>query len=143
MNIPIVIQKDPDSDYGVTVPDLPGCFSAGRTIDEAIEMAREAIELHIEGILEEGQAIPRPGVIDNHQEDPAYAGGTWAIVTVDPSELRLATKRVNISMPERVLESVDRYAAQARETRSGLLVRAVSEYMGRTPLRKDDDKSRG
>ncbi len=45
-----VIHKDPDSDYGVTVPDLPGCFSAGSTIDEAMAMAREAIELHVEGL---------------------------------------------------------------------------------------------
>ena len=48
MNFPVVIHKAKDSDYGVTVPDLPGCFSAGRTVDEAFEMAKEAIELHLE-----------------------------------------------------------------------------------------------
>ena len=48
MNYPIVIHKDPDTDYGVTVPDLPGCFSAGSTIDEALWMARGAIELYLE-----------------------------------------------------------------------------------------------
>lgn len=42
MRYPIVIHKDPDSDYGVTVPDLPGCFSGGDTMDEAIEMAHES-----------------------------------------------------------------------------------------------------
>ncbi len=41
LNYPILIQKEPRSDYGVIVPDLPGCFSAGRTIDEALAMARE------------------------------------------------------------------------------------------------------
>ena len=47
MKYPIVIHKDPNSDYGVTIPDLPGCFSAGSTIEEAISMAQEAAECHI------------------------------------------------------------------------------------------------
>ncbi len=51
MRYPIVIHKDSHSDYGVTIPDLPGCFSVGSTIEEAINMAQEAAECHIEGIL--------------------------------------------------------------------------------------------
>ena len=43
MRYPVVIHKDPDSDYGVTVPDLPGCFTAGDTVDDAIAQAAEAI----------------------------------------------------------------------------------------------------
>jgi len=58
MNYPIVVHKEEGTDYGVTVPDLPGCFSAGSTMDEAIAMAREAIELHLEGLIEEGMPIP-------------------------------------------------------------------------------------
>jgi predicted RNase H-like HicB family nuclease len=137
MNYPVVVMQDRASDYGVVVPDLPGCVSAGRTLDEALEMAREAIELHLEGLVEEGLVVPRPGAIEARRRDPAYAGGTWAIVTVQPSDLRLRSRRVNISMPERVLEAADRYAARIGETRSGLLVRAVSEYMGRSPVRRE------
>ena len=48
MRYPIVVHTDDGSSYGVTVPDLPGCFSAGDTLDEAFEMAREAIFGHIE-----------------------------------------------------------------------------------------------
>ena len=135
MNFPIVIHKDSDSDYGVVVPDLPGCFSAGRTIDEAMEMAKDAIELHIEGLIEEGIPIPRTGSIEVHKVSHDFAEGTWAVVAIDPSDLRLKTRRVNISMPERVLEAVDQYAVHTSETRSGLLVRAVTEYMGRQPVR--------
>ncbi len=61
MNYPVVLHKDKTSDYGVTVPDLPGCFSAGKTVDEALAMAKEAIELHLEGLTDEGQPVPRPG----------------------------------------------------------------------------------
>ena len=131
MNYSIAIHKDEDSDYGVIVPDLPGCFSAGRTIDEAIDMAREAIELHLEGLIERGEALPPPMAIEEHRSNSLYEGGTWAIVSVDASTLRLKAKRVNITMPERVLEAVDRYAARQGETRSGLLLRAVTDYMGR------------
>lgn len=138
MDYPVWIDKEPSSDYGVVVPDLPGCVSAGETIDEAIEMVREAIELHVEGLLDEGLAVPRSGTIENHQCRPEYAGGTWALVSVDLSDLRLTTRRVNISMPERVLEATDQYAARIGESRSGLLVRAVSEYMGRQPMRPRD-----
>ena len=91
MHFPILIHKDRDSDYGVVVPDLPGCFSAGRTIDEAVEMAREAIELHLEGLIEDGKPIPRAGSIEDHQSHPEYQDGTWAIVSIDPSALRLPT----------------------------------------------------
>jgi predicted RNase H-like HicB family nuclease len=140
VNYPIVIHKEPESDYGVTIPDLPGCFSAGRTIDEAIEMASEAIELHLEGLIEDGEPVPRPCPIDQHQAKAAYRDGTWAVVTVDSSSLRLKAKRVNITMPERVLDAVDRYAAREGETRSGLLVRAVTEYMGHKPVKATGSK---
>lgn len=83
MHYPIVIHKDKASDYGVIVPDLPGCFTAGDTMDEAIHMAHEAIELHLEGLIEEGEAVPEPGRIEDHQHNPDYAGGAWAVVSVD------------------------------------------------------------
>ena len=50
MRYPVVIHKDPESDYGVTVPDLSGCFSAGETLDEALLEVVEAIECHLEGL---------------------------------------------------------------------------------------------
>ena len=131
MNYPIVIHKDVDSDYGVTVPDLPGCFSAGRTVDEALVMAREAIELHLEGLAEDGQALPAPTSIEHHQKKREFRGGTWALVAVDESELRGKVIRLSITMPERVVDAVDRFAAKHAETRSGLLVRAVTAYIGR------------
>lgn len=76
MFYPIVIHKDPESTFGVTVPDLPGCFSAGDTLDEALRMSQEAIELHIEGLLEDNDAVPMPHSIDEHQDSKEYQGGS-------------------------------------------------------------------
>jgi predicted RNase H-like HicB family nuclease len=55
----VVVEKGPSS-YGAYVPDLPGCVAAGETKDEVLSLIREAIELHLEGLKEEGQAIPAP-----------------------------------------------------------------------------------
>ncbi len=68
MHYPVVIHKDPGSDYGVTVPDLPGCFSAGTTVDEALVEVVEAIECHIEGLLIDEEPIPQPNSIEHPQK---------------------------------------------------------------------------
>jgi len=84
MNFLIAIHKDPDSDYGVTVPDLPGCFSAGSTFVEALSMAKEAIELHLEGMLDDGEDVPTPSTdIDAFRSNPDFADAIWAMVSVD------------------------------------------------------------
>jgi len=142
MNYPIVIHKDKGSDYGVTVPDLPGCFSGGSTMDEAIDMAREAIELHLEGLIEDGQLIPEACPVEVHRDDPDYRGGTWAVVAIDPANLRLKAKRVNITIPERILDAIDRFADAHNETRSRLLANAALAYIGRGgPQASDTDPS--
>jgi predicted RNase H-like HicB family nuclease len=129
MKYPIVIHKDSDSDYGVTFPDLPGCFSAGSTIEEAINMAQEAAECHIEGIFIDSEPIPTPSDIEVHKSNPDYNEGIWALVEIDISKLSLKSKRINITMPERLLKTVDQYAKKYGSSRSGLLAQAVTEYM--------------
>jgi predicted RNase H-like HicB family nuclease len=129
MRYPVVVHKDPDSDYGVTVPDLPGCFSAGETLDEALTEVVEAIETHLEGILLDGEPIPQPQTVELHRNNPDYADGVWALVTVDLSKLSGKTRRVNITLPERLLSLMDKYAAQNGQTRSGLIAEATIEYL--------------
>lgn len=83
MNFPIAIHKDPESDYSVTVPDLPGCFSAGSTVDEAMLMAREAIHAYLESVWEDGLEWPTPSDVEALRREPDYADAIWAIVSVD------------------------------------------------------------
>jgi len=54
----IMLTKEPEGGYTVTVPKLPGCITYGATMDEAIENAREAISLYLESLLEDGEQIP-------------------------------------------------------------------------------------
>lgn len=129
MRYPVVIHKEANSDYGVTVPDLPGCFSAGETVDEALNQAAEAIECHIEGLLLDGEPIPPPAGIDAHHRSPDYADGVWALVSVDVTRLSGKTKRVNVTIPERLLAMMDDFASQRGETRSGLIAQAAMSYI--------------
>lgn len=60
MQYAIVIEKAPGSNYSAYVPDLPGCVSVGDTLEELKQMIQEAIELHIEGLREDGLPVPEP-----------------------------------------------------------------------------------
>jgi len=130
MRYPIVIEPGDDSHaYGVIVPDLPGCFSAGDTLDEAIANASEAILLHIEGLLEAGQSVPEASPIEQHRNNPDYASMLWAVASVDMAKIDERSKRINITMPERIVTMVDTAAKQAGESRSGFLARAAMERL--------------
>ncbi len=58
LNYRILLKKEPEGGYTVIVPSLPGCVTYGKTIEEAIEMTKEAIELYIESLKEHGEDIP-------------------------------------------------------------------------------------
>ena len=97
MLFPIFIFKDKTSDYGVIVPGLPGCYSAGSTLDAAIENSKEAIELHLEGLIEDGQEIPEQGKIDDYKKH-LKEGGIVALVEVDTAPFEAKqSERVNVN----------------------------------------------
>jgi predicted RNase H-like HicB family nuclease len=129
MNFPVIIHKDNDSDYGVSIPDLPGCFSAGDSYEDALSNAREAIECHIEGLFEDGEPLPQAMSIEHHKSNEFAQDAVFALVPVDLSKLSGKVKRINITFPERLLSQVDRYAGSHGESRSGLLVSAALEYI--------------
>jgi len=129
MNFPVVVHKDPDSAYGVTVLDLPGCFSAGDTLDEALENAKEAIECHIEGLLMDEEFVPIPQTIEKHYQNPDYSDGIWKSVNVDISNISGNSKPIEVILPEKILTQLDKYAKKQRETRSSLLAQATVEYL--------------
>ncbi len=127
MNYPIAIEHAPGQAYGVQVPDLPGCFSAGDTLDEAIANAAEALAFHIEGLLDAGERIPSPQALETHSTNPDYSGMIWAITSVDLAALSGKSKRLNISLPERVLRRIDAAAGKNGESRSGFIARVALE----------------
>jgi predicted RNase H-like HicB family nuclease len=123
-----IVHKDPDSDFGVSFPDFPGCITAAETLDEARENAVEALALHIEGMLEDGDTIPSPSSLDEVMADSINREGVAILVPAPVKNLR--TVRVNITMPEDILESIDVHAKAHGFTRSGFLVSAAKKAMG-------------
>ena len=123
MKYPIAIEMGgPKKSWGVVVPDLPGCFSAADSgIDEAIENAKEAIELWIEVALERGMEIPKPSLISDLQKKKEFKGWIWAVAEIDPALLSDEIERINITLPKRVLSRLDAKAKKAGETRSGFI----------------------
>jgi hypothetical protein len=104
--------------------------NAAGTLGDALE----AILLHLEGLLDGGQSFPKPSTIEQLRSKRSYRGWTWAIVDVDVSELGDRAARVNITLPQRILRSVDAHARKQGETRSGFLARAGLDAM-RKPVR--------
>jgi predicted RNase H-like HicB family nuclease len=126
MRYPIAIELGgPDTAYGVVVPDLPGCFSAGDTLDDAIANASEAIAAWIDSAIDAGRDVPAPGPIDRHREDPDLTRWVGALADVDPAGLSTKAERVNITLPANVLRRIDGFATRHGETRSAFLARAA------------------
>ena len=122
-----LIHKDADSDYGVSFPDLPGCISAGRTLEEARVGAQEALTLHIRGMQEDGETVPAPSSLDDILAN-AENRDAIAVVAIAP-EVTPRTLRVNVTIPEDVLAQIDRYAESHGLTRSGFLTRAARKAL--------------
>lgn len=132
MKYPVVIEPaTATTAFGVVVPDLPGCFSAGDTIEEALDNAHEAIELWIESVLDDGGVVPVPSSIDAWRKRREFKGWIWALVAIDLSTLEGKAERVNITLPSRVLRRIDAKAAERGETRSGFLANAALASIAR------------
>jgi predicted RNase H-like HicB family nuclease len=56
----MVVVERGDTSWGAHVPDLPGCVAVGETREEVLRLIREAVELHIDGLKQDGFPVPRP-----------------------------------------------------------------------------------
>lgn len=128
MRYPIAIEiGDDQTAFGVAVPDMPGCFSAGDTLDEAIHNAEEAAAAWIEATLDAGAAIPAPSSLESIRGNPDYAGWAFGVVEIDPASLDDRSERVNIILPRRILKRLDEQAKAHGESRSGYIAHMAME----------------
>lgn len=124
MRYPVAIEIGTDTTaIGVAIPDLPGCFSAGDSLDEAMLNAEQAIGLWIDAALDAGGIIPPPSSLDSIRKRKDYKGWVFGLVSVDPAALDDTIERVNITLPRRILRRLDQRAKAAGESRSGFIAR--------------------
>jgi predicted RNase H-like HicB family nuclease len=122
-----LIHKDAESDYGVSFPDFPGLVTAGTSLDDARAMAEEALAFHIEGLVEDGEAIPEPSGLEAVMADAANRDAVAILVAVRTAASKAV--RVNVTLPDDVLGQIDRFAESHGLTRSGFLADAARKAM--------------
>lgn len=122
-----LIHKDPDSAYGVSFPDMPGCFSSGETIDEAVHNAVEALSGHVRLLEADNDPVPAPRDFDAIMADPDLAEDReGAMTTIVPLVRdRGSSTRINVSLDLGLLEAIDAAARARGQTRSAFLASAA------------------
>lgn len=121
---PAILEKEPDSAYGVTFPDIPGCVSAGETAEEALVNAHEALAGHIALMVQDGDPLPEPTSVENVVADPEV---TMVAVTMVGVMVPGRAKRVNVTLDEALLEEIDSIA----NNRSRFLAEAARAELAR------------
>jgi predicted RNase H-like HicB family nuclease len=117
-----LLRKQTDSDFGVDFPDFPGCITAGETLEDARRMAAEALQLHIEGMIEDGDPIPAPSGLEEIMADPNHRDGVAVLID---AVIRRPAVRVNVSLPPDLLEAIDRVS----QNRSRFLADAARQKL--------------
>ena len=124
-----LLRKEADSDFGVDFPDFPGCITAGTTIDEAKDFAAEALAFHVEGMIEDGNAIPDPSNLEAIMADPDNTDATGFLVDL-PAKREKAVP-VTFTIRPSVLAQVDAFVTAAGTNRSAFLTEAALEKVAK------------
>ena len=135
-----LIHKQANSDFGVSFPDFPGVVTAGTTLDDARTMAEEALALHVEGLVEDREAIPEPSSLDDIMANPENKDGVAILVGLKTYAPKCI--RVNVTLPENILDKIDQAANRQGLTRSALLARAAKHELEMLPSSADDVRQR-
>lgn len=122
-----LIHKDADSDFGVSFPDFPGVITAGKDLDDARSMAEEALALHIEGLVEDGGAVPEPSSLEAVMADADNRDGVAIVVSAQTQTRK--TVRINVTLSDDILQRIDAFAEAHGYTRSGFLAKAAEKVM--------------
>ncbi|MPS30508.1 MAG: ribbon-helix-helix protein, CopG family [Alcaligenaceae bacterium] len=129
MLYPIYVYKEDGSAYGAAFPDFPGCFAAADELKDLPGAAQEAVEAHF-GADED--PVPAPSTPDVWSDNPDYQGGFWMLVDIDLAQVRSRAVRLNISLPEGLVQRIDAVAKQRRLSRSAFLALAAEHEMAET-----------
>lgn len=121
------VHKDPDSAYGISFPDFPGCISAGDTMDEVIANGTDALSFHVRGMDADGDIIPSPRSLQDIIQDADFAedlvGASFVMVPL-VRDLG-STTRINVSLDLGLLKAIDDEARSRKQTRSAFIASAV------------------
>jgi len=118
----------------VAFPDFPGCVTVAKTLEEAQRRAQEVLSFHLQSMVADGDAIPAGGdeealleMVKDYEEE----GHRVMVASVGVEIPAGRAKRVNVTLPEYVVDAADRWAKAHGQSRSGLLASATLDYIAR------------
>ncbi|KQW79695.1 type II toxin-antitoxin system HicB family antitoxin [Brevundimonas sp. Root1279] len=124
-----VVEESSQGGYGVWFPDLPGCVSAGDDLDEACTNAVEALSLHLDGMIEDGQEPPEARSMDQVDKDLDKPAGRF-IYSAITAEVEDDGERVNVYLPKSLLTQIKRFGERTGiDNRSTFLRLAARQYL--------------
>ena len=127
-----VLERGSDGAFGVFFPDLPGCVTAAADAAEAMTEAREALALHVEGMVEDGAVLPTPSSVHAFGPDDFPDVDVVSLFFVDvevPDAPRETPARINVSLLPSLIARIDAAADNNKMTRSALLSVAARQWL--------------
>ncbi|MFY7421734.1 type II toxin-antitoxin system HicB family antitoxin [Enterobacter cloacae complex sp. IR5428] len=135
MFYPAYIHSDSDGSASGFFPDVPGCFFAGDSLDDAFQDARDALTAHFEALFEMDETLPLPGSVEVHLENQPddFTGGQWLLVDINMKQFDGRAERINITMPRRLLVKIDSFVSEHPQfgNRSAFLAEAARRVLPR------------
>ena len=128
------IHKADDSPYGISFPDFPGCISTGDTLDEAVEQGTQALALHAEGLLEDGDPLPEPRSFEEISRDPIFTESrhraqlAWVPLILEQD----VAEHIQVAIDGGLLTAIDEEVRRLGTTRSSFLARAARHELQAT-----------
>jgi predicted RNase H-like HicB family nuclease len=121
--IAIVHQDKPNGVYGACFPDFLGCVTSAKSLDELYEACVEALSFHLEGLIEDGEAVPQPMSLAAAMKHKLYKGAlsTFMVRVGNPAK----QERINIVLSQTDLQIIDRAVDKTGGNRSAFLVEAA------------------
>ncbi len=130
MKFPVIIHKDEGTGYGVTIPDIPGCFAYGDTQEEAVTNIQEAVELYYDG--EDTTEPPVSSKMEDLLNSDLYTRDSFLyLADIDFSFIAPKTQRINITVPEYKLVRIDRAAKAKGVSRSAFCGNSAEQQIQR------------
>lgn len=124
-----LISKEPNTEYWVDFPDFPGCVSAGKSMKAAVENAHEALAMHAALMAKDGDRLPDPTPIEKITANPENKDAVPFLVSL--SSPKPKALKINITIPENVMDEIDSITWKTGESRSGFLTQAAREYLNK------------
>jgi predicted RNase H-like HicB family nuclease len=119
-----VINKENGKQYDVIFPDFLGCVTVGKNLEEAKEMAQEALQFHVDGMLQDGEDLPKTKTLDEIKKKYKKA----EIFLVVAVKIKTKATRINISIDEKLLRKLDKFLLNSNETRSSFFAKSIVNH---------------